>query len=68
MLLVCLTPVVTSSIVSIPGDINGDGDVNTEDLLILLGEWGKTNSPADLNYDGVVNVPDLLILLAHWQY
>jgi len=47
------------------GDINGDGVVNVEDLLILLANWG-TSGPGDLNEDGIVNVLDLLILLANW--
>lgn len=49
------------------GDVNGDGVVNTEDLLLLLGAWGENpGHPADINKDGTVNVHDLLILLAHW--
>ena len=48
------------------GDVNGDGVVNVEDLLILLAEWGKTDSPADINGDDIVNTADLLILLANW--
>jgi len=50
----------------IPGDINGDNVINTADLLILLGEWGNTDSYADVNGDGIVNTEDLLILLGNW--
>ena len=51
----------------IPGDVNGDGIVNTEDLLLLLGAWGECpGCPEDLNGDGVVNTEDLLILLGNW--
>jgi hypothetical protein len=51
----------------IPGDINGDGVVNTEDLLMLLGAWGPCEGcPEDINGDGVVNTEDLLILLGNW--
>jgi len=50
-----------------PGDINGDGVVNTEDLLLLLAAWGDCpGCPEDINGDGVVNTTDLLILLANW--
>lgn len=53
-----------------PGDLNGDGIVDVEDLFILLSEWGKCanpeDCPADLNDDGIVNVEDLFILLSHW--
>ena len=48
------------------GDMNNDGLVNIHDLLILIGEWGATDSIADLNDDGVVNIHDLLILVGAW--
>jgi len=55
----------------IPGDVNGDGVVNTDDLLLLLESWGPcpdppADCPADFDGNGVVNTADLLILLAHW--
>ena len=48
------------------GDINGNGKVNTEDLLMLLAAWGNNGGPEDINGDGIVNVEDLLLLLANW--
>lgn len=55
---------------SIPGDLDGDGQVGASDLLILLANWGpcppKGECPADLNGDGSVGAADLLILLANW--
>lgn len=51
----------------IPEDINGDGIVNTEDLLLLLAAWGPCpECPEDINDDGIVNTEDLLLLLAAW--
>jgi len=51
----------------IHGDVNGDGDVDTGDLLTLIAAWGNTDGgPEDINGDGVVNTADLLILLANW--
>ncbi len=55
----------------IPGDLNGDGVVNGQDLLILLNGWGPCpqapdECPGDLNNDGVVDGVDLLILLSNW--
>ena len=47
-------------------DINGDGLVNVQDLLLLLVDFGAMNSPADLDGDGVVRSNDLLILLNAW--
>jgi hypothetical protein len=49
------------------GDIDGDGDVDTADLLALLGAWGPCEGcPEDLDGDGVVNTADLLTLLGNW--
>ncbi|MEO0403907.1 MAG: hypothetical protein AAF193_03455, partial [Bacteroidota bacterium] len=46
------------------GDLNGDGIVNTADLLALLGEFGCIGCTiGDIDGDGVVGMGDLLILL-----
>ena len=47
-------------------DINDDGYVNVNDILILIGYWGSTNSSADVNNDGIVDVSDLLIVVGNW--
>jgi hypothetical protein len=63
---------VTLTIISTTtGDVNGDGVVDTEDLLLLLAAWGECpdppeECPADFNGDGVVDTADLLALLANW--
>lgn len=50
-----------------PGDVNGDGVVNTVDLLALIGSWGACpGCPEDLDGDGVVGITDLLLLVANW--
>jgi hypothetical protein len=49
-----------------PEDINGDGAVDTEDLLILLGNWGGSGD-GDVDNNGAVNTTDLLLLLAAWR-
>jgi len=53
------------------GDINGDGVVDSSDLLELLGAWGPcppgpAACDADLDGNGVVDGGDLLILLTAW--
>jgi len=50
------------------GDVDGDGTVNTADLLLLLADWGCADAycPGDLNEDGETNTADLLTLLADW--
>ena len=50
-----------------PADLNGDGVVNSLDMVILLNAFGNcppspTSCPADLNGDGVVNALDVIIL------
>ena len=48
-----------------PWDLDGNGTVNTSDLLALFAQWG-TDGPADFDGSGVVNTVDLLILFANW--
>jgi hypothetical protein len=48
-----------------PGDINGDGDTNAADFVILAGNFGSAvppNTGGDLNGDGLVNAADFVIL------
>jgi hypothetical protein len=48
-------------------DLNADGSVNVNDLLILIAAWGPCDGcDADFNADGNVNVNDLLVLIAAW--
>ncbi|MCP4759616.1 MAG: hypothetical protein GY876_09195 [Planctomycetes bacterium] len=52
----------------IPGDINGDGTISVDDLLLMLAAWGDcADCPEDLNADGLVDVNDLLLLLSFWS-
>ena len=48
-----------------PGDINGDGNVQMDDFLILAEHFGERGplSIGEINGDGVVNFPDFLF----WQ-
>lgn len=47
------------------GDLDGDRDVDAEDLGVLLGGWSGAGA-TDLNGDGVTDSGDLGILLANW--
>jgi hypothetical protein len=50
-----------------PWDLNGDGNVDVVDLLMVIASWGPcADCPADLNNDGLVNVVDLLALIANF--
>ena len=46
--------------VDIVGDVNEDGVVNIQDLVIVANAFGETKP--DLNGDGVVNIQDLVIV------
>ncbi|MGP1347864.1 MAG: S8 family peptidase [Phycisphaerales bacterium] len=46
-----------------PGDLDGDGDTDSDDLGILLGAFGTTGA-GDLNNDGQTDSDDLGILLS----
>jgi hypothetical protein len=45
------------------GDYNGDGTVNTLDVLAFLNDWAAGLPNADCNADGVVNTLDVLCYL-----
>jgi len=47
-------------------DIDEDEVINVNDLLIIISEWGSTNSPADISTNGIVDVSDLLIVIDNW--
>lgn len=55
---------------SSPGDLNGDGVVNTTDLLILFSNWGPCDNCnmclGDLDGDCAISTNDLLLLFANW--
>jgi len=50
-----------------PGDINGDGQINIEDLQILLANWMTDYANADLGGNGQVGILSLNILLQNWM-
>ena len=47
----------------VKGDVNGDGVVNIQDLVLVAGRFGQTGqNDADINGDGVVNILDLVLV------
>jgi hypothetical protein len=49
-----------------PGDANGDGTVDVDDMLGVLAAWGTADPVHDLDGSGDVGVEDLLIVLGAW--
>ncbi|HZW10180.1 MAG TPA: FG-GAP-like repeat-containing protein [Phycisphaerales bacterium] len=49
-----------------PADFNGDGAVNTLDVLAFLNAWSSHGDGSDFNGDGAVNTQDVLAFLNAW--
>jgi len=50
-------------------DLNGDGIVNVNDLILLIADWDTCEGSCvgDITGNGVVDIYDLLILLENWD-
>ena len=63
---------VTVGAAGLIGDINGDSEVDLNDLILLGAAWGKStgetgySAAADINSDGVIDINDLILLGANW--
>ena len=47
-------------------DVNQDGVVNIQDLVLVAQAFGEYNEKADINGDGAVNIIDLLRVASHF--
>lgn len=47
-------------------DVNGDGRVDTQDVIAYLGYWAQGDGQADWDRDGTVTTLDLLAFLNDW--
>jgi hypothetical protein len=62
-----------TAFVTVPGDINSDGKVDSADLFLLSKAYGSTqdapnwNSTCDINQDNIVDAADLFILSENYQ-
>ena len=55
--------------VDLPGDADGDGWVDDDDLSLVLANWGQTSGwgNGDFTADGWVDDDDLSLLLTYWS-
>ncbi|MCP3902625.1 MAG: hypothetical protein GY715_03230 [Planctomycetes bacterium] len=50
-----------------PADLNGNGDVDFADILVVIGAWGCVTCPdEDLNNNGTVDFADILFIIGMW--
>jgi len=56
---------LTSIILPCPEDINGDGTIDVTDLLIVIGNWGRSGD-GDVTGDGMIDVSDILAIVGAW--
>jgi hypothetical protein len=50
-----------------PADFNGDGDVNTEDVIAFLNAWNHGDPRTDSNGDGHIDSQDVIAFLNGWN-
>ncbi len=49
-----------------PADFNGDGEVDTQDVLAFLNAWVARDPASDCNGDGTIDTRDVLCFLSLW--
>jgi len=48
------------------GDATGDLNVDVDDLLVVINNWGDPGGCGDDDDNGIVNLADLLLVLSNW--
>jgi len=52
---------------NIPGDADGDGDVDVADAVLLRAAWREYDRCCDFNRDGVISPADAVVLMRNWK-
>jgi len=54
--------------IAAPGDTNGDGIVNGQDIAAVASNWlaSGVSKPGDANHDGIVNGQDIALIASNW--
>ncbi|MDG2424513.1 MAG: alpha/beta hydrolase-fold protein [Phycisphaerales bacterium] len=52
--------------VACDSDVNGDLQIDVQDILLVINDWETAADETDVNDDGIVNVIDLLIVIDGW--
>ena len=62
-----VTTTTTIEMPPTPWDVNDDGTVNIQDLVLVAGQLGESGEglKGDINGDGMVNIQDLVIVASH---
>jgi hypothetical protein len=55
-----------NAMVPCPADFNGDGNIDTLDVLAFLNAWADRSADADFNGDGAVDTLDILDFFNSW--
>jgi len=59
----------SSAPLGLPGDVNGDGNVNIADINVVIGiilaGTPTAHAAADVNHDGTVNIADINLIISH---
>jgi hypothetical protein len=67
-----IAPISKLLTIRLPGDVNGDNEVNMADVVIALKAFGSTpgtsrwNPAADINNIGKIDMSDIIAILAHF--
>gem|GEM_PF-6882822 len=62
---------ISTGLVRLAGDANGDGVVNSQDIAVTGSNWLHTVTPGtngDVNFDGVVNSQDISMIGSNWLH